>query len=235
MITLRNIVKSFDEQVVLKDVSLDVEKQTIFGLLGPSGAGKTTLINIMTNQLTCDSGYHQIDAKPLEIGLMLDQDGLYSRLSCQENLNLFAGIYGVSPSKVATVLQQVGLEKEAKKAVNNLSKGMRQRLALARAIIHEPKVLFLDEPTSGLDPYTARGIQHLILDLKQRGSTVFLTSHNMEEVGELCDYVALLHHGTIVEQGTPLEICQRYNAFKTINDLASVFIKLTGVELNASY
>jgi ABC-2 type transport system ATP-binding protein len=108
---------------------------------------------------------------------------------------------------------------------------MRQRLALARAILHEPKVLFLDEPTSGLDPATARGIHKLIQNLRDSGATIFLTTHNMEEAVKLCDRVALLHKGEIVEQGAPAEICERHNAVKTVPDLEAVFIKLTGVEL----
>jgi ABC-2 type transport system ATP-binding protein len=108
---------------------------------------------------------------------------------------------------------------------------MRQRLALARAILHEPKILFLDEPTGGLDPRAARGIHKLLLHLRENGATIFLTTHNMEEAVKLCDKVALLHKGKIVEQGEPTEICKRHNAVKTVSDLEAVFIKMTGVEL----
>jgi ABC-2 type transport system ATP-binding protein len=128
-------------------------------------------------------------------------------------------------------LRNVGLEDAVKKPVNSLSKGMRQRLALARAILHEPKVLFLDEPTSGLDPMTAKGIHKLIRELCEKGTTVFMTTHNMEEAVELCDHVALLHKGEIVEHGAPSEICERHDTYKTIPDLKAVFIKLTGVEI----
>jgi ABC-2 type transport system ATP-binding protein len=162
---------------------------------------------------------------------MLDTDGLYDRLNCRENLNLFADIYGIPRKKSMEALKNVGLAESAKKSVNTLSKGMRQRLALARAILHEPKVLFLDEPTSGLDPATAKGIHKLIQGLCDNGATVFITTHNMEEAVKLCNHVALLHQGQIVEQGTPAEICERHNAYKTTPDLEAVFIKLTGVEL----
>jgi ABC-2 type transport system ATP-binding protein len=162
---------------------------------------------------------------------MLDEDGLYVRLNCIDNLNVFADIYGIPKQKTWEALSHVGLTGAAKVSVGKLSKGMRQRLALARAILHEPKIIFLDEPTSGLDPGTARGIHRLIQSLRENGATVFLTTHNMEEAVKLCDNVALLHEGKIVEYGAPAEICQRHDAVKTVPDLESVFIKLTGVEL----
>lgn len=231
MIKMNNIVKKFDEQTVLSGVSFNVDKKEIFGLIGPSGAGKTTIINILTNQLLADDGDFKLEASSMEVGLMLDNDGLFERLSCMDNLNIFADIYGISHKESFEALKNVGLEAAAKKSVLELSKGMRQRLALARAILHKPKILFLDEPTSGLDPLTARGIHKLILMLKDNGATIFLTTHNMEEAVKLCDHVALLHKGKIVEQGVPLEICQKYNSIKTVPDLESVFIKLTGASL----
>ena len=232
MISMNKIVKRFGAQTVLSDVSFETSNQEIFGLLGPSGAGKTTIINILTNQLSPDSGSHSIGVTSYETGLMLDEDGLYSRLNCMENLNVFADIYGISRKKSKEALEKVGLADSAKKAVSQLSKGMRQRLALARAILHEPKVLFLDEPTSGLDPNTAQGIHKLIQGLREQGSTIFLTTHNMEEAVKLCDRVVLLHKGKIVEQGVPREICERHDAVKTVPDLEKVFIKMTGATLS---
>lgn len=231
MIQMNNVVKKFGEQTVLSGVTFKANEKEIFGLLGPSGAGKTTIINILTQQLNADDGCHETGAKLSETGLMLDTDGLYVRLSCLDNLNIFADIYAIPRKKSMEALRSVGLYEAAKKSVNSLSKGMRQRLALARAILHEPKVLFLDEPTSGLDPATARGIHSLIQGLCDKGATVFLTTHNMEEAVKLCNHVALLHQGKIVEQGAPLDICQRHNAIKTVPDLEAVFVKLTGVEL----
>ena len=231
MIQMNSIVKRFGVQTVLTDVTFEAKNREIFGLLGPSGAGKTTIINILTSQIQADGGSHSIGVTPFETGLMLDEDGLYIRLNCIENLNIFADIYGIPRGKSMEALQSVGLEDAKKKAVHQLSKGMRQRLALARAILHEPKVLFLDEPTGGLDPGTARGIHKLIENLRQNGATIFLTTHNMDEAVKLCDHVALLHKGKIVEQGAPADICDRYNAVKTVPDLEAVFIELTGVEL----
>ena len=231
MIQMTNIVKRFGAQTVLSDVTFTTGEKEIFGLMGPSGAGKTTIINILTHQLDADGGSFSTGAEMFETGLMLDSDGLYVRLSCLDNLNVFAEIYGIPRNKSLEALKNVGLEDAAKKSVNVLSKGMRQRLALARAILHEPKVLFLDEPTSGLDPSIARGVHKLIQGLCDNGATVFLTTHNMEEAVKLCNHVALLHKGKIIEQGAPTEICQRYDSFKTVPDLEAVFIYLTGVEL----
>ncbi len=231
MIRMENIQKRFGGNTVLSGVNFQVAEREIFGLLGPSGAGKTTIINILTRQLEADGGTSGVGVTPFETGLMLDEDGLYVRLTCLENLNVFAAIYGMPASASAEALKSVGLEGAAGRTVQRLSNGMRQRLALARAILHKPRVLFLDEPTSGLDPGTARGIHRLILRLRDSGATIFLTTHNMEEAVKLCDNVALLNRGIIVESGNPTEICRRYDAMKTAPDLESVFIKLTGVEL----
>jgi len=232
MISMNKVVKTFGTQTVLSEVTFEAGKQEIFGLLGPSGAGKTTIINILTNQVTADSGSHRISVSMNETGLMLDEDGLYERLSCLDNLCVFADIYGISHKKAKESLEKVGLGGASGKAVSQLSKGMRQRLALARAILHNPKVLFLDEPTSGLDPNTAQGIHKLLQDLQSQGTTIFLTTHNMEEAVKLCNRIVLLSKGKIVEQGVPTEICERHDAFKTVPNLEAVFIKMTGEGLS---
>jgi len=228
---MTNIEKRFGQHTVLSDVNFSVEKGEIFGLLGPSGAGKTTIINILTNQLKEDSGSKEVKASPHEMGIMLDIGGLYPHLNCLENLNLYAGIYGLPKSKPMEVLETVGLQDSSKKAVSALSRGMTQRLALARAILFEPKLLFLDEPTSALDPGTSKGVCRLLQGLREKGATIFLTTHNMDEALKLCDRIALLYDGKIVEQGNPNKICERYNAVHTVPDLESVFLQLTGVEL----
>ncbi|MCL2841419.1 MAG: ABC transporter ATP-binding protein [Defluviitaleaceae bacterium] len=232
MIHVKNIEKSFGEQKVLSSVSFEVKEKEIFGLLGPSGSGKTTIINILTNQIEVDSGHAHVNATSFETGLMLDEDGLYPRLSCQENLDVFSRIYSIPLNKSLEALDNVGLGDSAKKPVTALSKGMRQRLAIARAILHSPKVLFLDEPTSALDPRTTEGIHELIQQIRDRGATIFLTTHNMEEAVKLCDRVVLLHKGQIVEQGEPLEICNRHESMRTVPDLGNVFMKMTGVDLH---
>ena len=228
---MTNVEKHFGKQTVLSDVNFSIAGGEIFGLLGPSGAGKTTIINILTNQIKADSGVKEVKALPREIGIMLDIGGLYPHLNCLENLNLYAGIYGLPKSKPLEVLETVGLKDSAKKAVSSLSRGMTQRLALARAILFSPKLLFLDEPTSALDPGTSKGVCKLLHELREQGATIFLTTHNMDEALKLCDRVGLLHNGKIIEQGNPNEICERYNAVRTVADLESVFLQLTGVQL----
>ena len=231
MINVQNLEKSYGEHKVLSDVSFQVKDQEIFALLGPSGAGKTTIINILTQQLDPDGGIVEVNASPKELGLMFDQGGLYPNLSCLDNLNLYARIYEVPLSNVREILRSVGLLDSAKKRVTTLSRGMTQRLALARAILCKPKLLILDEPTSALDPGTARGICKLLQSIRQQGTTIFLTTHNMDEALKLCDRVALLNNGEIVTQGAPVELCEQHNAMRTVPDLEAVFLELTGVEL----
>ncbi|MCL2199790.1 MAG: ABC transporter ATP-binding protein [Defluviitaleaceae bacterium] len=227
-VSMKNVQKSFGKNHVLKGVSFETQESEIFGLLGPSGSGKTTIINILTKQLGVDDGECYVSVGSNEIGLMLEHDGLFARLSCADNLHVFREIYGMPRKNVDEVLKKVGLYEAKKTGADKLSKGMRQRLVIARAILHKPKILFLDEPTSALDPVTARGIYKLIHELRDGGSTIFLTTHNMEEATNLCDRVVMLHDGKIIEQGNPKEICERYNAIKTMHDLESVFIQLTG-------
>lgn len=219
-ICIDHIHKSFLQKQVLNDICIDIEMGEIFGLLGPSGAGKTTLIHIITGQLEADSGRAYILDKEswklskedyTHIGLVLDKDGLYHRLSCYDNLQLYASIYRLDKQKIDTVLKQVHLYEDKKKIVNDLSKGMKQRLVLARAIMHEPKILFLDEPTSGLDPATTLKIHDLLLALRDKGTAIFLTTHNMEEAAKLCNRVALLNEGKIIECDAPDTICKKHN------------------------
>lgn len=206
-----------EENEVLKGIDLTVYEGEIFGLLGPSGAGKTTLIKIMTGRLKQSGGQAFLFGKEpgtspgKRIGMMMDDFGLYERLSCWDNLAVFADIYGVSRKRVDEVLEGVGLWEAKKRPAADLSKGMRTRLLLARAIMARPALLFLDEPTTGLDPGTAAEIHRLIERERECGATVFLTTHNMEEAAKLCGHVALLNEGNIVEYGEPGEICRRYN------------------------
>jgi len=148
---------------------------------------------------------------------VLDDQGLYERLSCYYNLKMFVEIYDINKANIERVLAQVGLMDAMKTPVSQLSKGMKQRLILARAIMHNPQLLFLDEPTSGLDPATALEIHQLIFDLRDSGTTIFLTTHNMAEATKLCDNVALLNEGKIVEYGVPDEICRKYNPKKIVS------------------
>ncbi|MCL2407624.1 MAG: ABC transporter ATP-binding protein, partial [Defluviitaleaceae bacterium] len=178
LFNIQNLSKKFGEQTVLKDVTLEVKEKEIFALLGPSGSGKTTIINILTQQLQPDGGKVDIKVTPREVGLMYDSGGLYPHLNCLDNLNLYARIYGLPKGRPMEVLESVGLKDDAKKTVSSLSRGMNQRLALARAILYKPKLLILDEPTSALDPGTAKGVCALLRELRDDGATIFLTTHN---------------------------------------------------------
>ncbi len=220
VISANNIVKSFGGKRVLDGLSFNVLKGQIFGLLGPSGAGKTTLIKILTGQLPRDIGTAEIngiDADKLtgednkNFGIMMDDFGVYERLSCYENLKIFAEIYGVEKEDILSSIKKVGLESAKKTSAAKLSKGMRSRLRLARVFMTDPDILFLDEPTSGLDPATADEIHEIMLAEKEKGKTIFLTTHTMSEAEKLCDNIVMINEGKIVEHGSPREICRRYN------------------------
>lgn len=224
VIQLERIHKAFGKKQVLREVSFSVEEGEIFGLLGPSGAGKTTLIQIMTGQLSFEgraeilgkSSACQEKERYEEIGIVTDNCGLYERLSCLENLKIFALVKNVPKSRTEEVLREVLLWEDRNVTVNRLSKGMRQRLLIARATLHRPKLLFLDEPTSGLDPTTAQAVHVLLEDLRKKGMTIFLTTHNMSEAQRLCRHIVLLHEGNIVEAGKPEEICLRHDHMRRI-------------------
>lgn len=220
MIQCQNVFKCYDKKNVLNGIDINIAHGQIFGLLGPSGAGKTTLIKILTGQIEFDSGKVNILNKDVaqltgedkkKIGIMMDQFGVYERLSCADNLKIFADIYGIPHSRVKEILDIVGLGDAMNRSAANLSKGMRARLQLARVFMHSPKIIFLDEPTSGLDPQSMRAIHKIILDKKKEGCIIFLTTHNMEEAATLCDTVALLNDGKIIESGEPQEVCRKYN------------------------
>ena len=225
MITVEKITKRFGNKTALNQIQFNVEKGEIFGFLGPSGAGKTTLINILTGQLKADEGTTQLlgkDTKDLtpedlaHIGLVGDSSGYYEKLSLEKNLIVYAKIYGLPNSRVDEVLEQVGLLESKKTIAEQLSTGMRQRMFLARALLNRPELLFLDEPTSGLDPMTSKKIHRLLEELKAAGTTIFLTTHDMVEATELCDRISLLNQGDLVEIGTPRDIIQKYNKEKRV-------------------
>lgn len=228
VITLEHVYKDFGNVTVLNDLSFSVSEGEIFGLLGPSGAGKTTIIRILTGQLSATRGTASVfgaNTKHItediysKIGMVLDNSGLYARLNCRDNLRLFADVYGLDKACIEPAMEAVKLKDAMKRRASGLSKGMAQRLVFARAIMHKPKLLFLDEPTSGLDPATLLEIHELIFHLRKNGTTIFLTTHNMTEASKLCDNVALLNEGSIAEYGAPDALCRRYNHKQTISVL----------------
>ena len=225
MIVVKNVTKKFGQKVALEEISFEVKKGEIFGFLGPSGSGKTTMIKILTGQLNADSGQTELLGKVSEkltpadleqIGLVSDTSGFYEKLSLYKNLQAYAKIYGKPNARVDEVLKQVDLYDSKNLAAEKLSTGMKQRMFLARALINKPQVLFLDEPTSGLDPTTSKKIHELLLDLKESGTTIFLTTHDMNEATLLCDRLSLLNRGHLIEYGTPSSIIQKYNHEKKV-------------------
>ncbi|OAA93889.1 ABC transporter ATP-binding protein [Clostridium coskatii] len=219
IISIKNLRKDFGENTAIKDLTLDVKEGEIFGFLGPSGAGKTTTIKILTCQLVPTGGDVKIFNKSLRsqkkdifknIGVLSDNSGLYERLTVEDNLILFANINGVKKKNVDEILEKVKMTEYRKRDVKKLSKGMKQRLMIARAVIHKPKLLFLDEPTSALDPGTALEVYKLLLELNREGTTIFLTTHNMYEADKLCHRVAFLNEGEIVDIGAPKKLKLKY-------------------------
>ena len=225
VIVAKDIRKIFNKAVALDAISFSIEKGQIFGFLGPSGSGKTTTINILTGQLMADNGQSSIlgqDSRKLtsqelgKIGLVGDTSGFYEKISLYNNLLFYSKYYGIDKTTVDNLLKRVGLYDSRKTVAEKLSTGMKQRMLLARALINKPRVLFLDEPTSGLDPATSLTIHSLILELKAAGTAIFLTTHDMNEATLLCDKLALLNEGRLVEQGSPKDLIQKYNQNKQV-------------------
>ncbi|MFN0155040.1 MAG: ATP-binding cassette domain-containing protein [Gaiella sp.] len=211
--------RSVDVEAV-RGVSFSIGEGELFGLLGPNGAGKTTTIKMLITLLIPTSGSARVlgrdvvdDAKWVRerIGYVFGGDrGLYDRLSALDNLRYFAELYGVEPrrqrARIAELLELVGLTGREKERVEGYSRGMRQRLHIARGLLHDPPVLFLDEPSIGVDPVGARELRGMIAGLKQAGKTVLLTTHYMFEADELCDRIAVVAKGRIVAEGTPRDL-----------------------------
>ena len=225
MIRVENVSKSFGSKKALHQVSFEIKEGEIFGFLGPSGSGKTTMINVLTGQLAADQGKtvllgknsQDLTSNDLEqIGIVSDGSGFYEKMSLYKNLLIYAKLYGLKSDRVNQVLQQVGLADAKDIIAEKLSTGMKQRMFLARALLNAPKILFLDEPTSGLDPTTSKMIHTLLQELKQAGTTIFLTTHDMHEATLLCDRLSLLNKGNLIEYGSPQDIIQKYHVDKKV-------------------
>ena len=204
-LVVEHLTKRFGERTAFEDVSFQVARGEVFGFLGPNGAGKTTTVRTLGTLIAPTAGSAVVAGIPLSaesaaeirnrISVMPENPGLYLRLTVQENLELFAGLYGIhSPAgRIEAALEAVNLTGRSRDLCRNLSKGLRQRVGLARALLNDPAVMFLDEPTSGLDPVAAREVHGLITGLREGGVTVFLTTHRLEEAERLCDRVAILN------------------------------------------
>ncbi|MDR2984452.1 MAG: ABC transporter ATP-binding protein [Nocardiopsaceae bacterium] len=247
-LSVRDLSKRFGDRVAFDNVSFDIGSGEVFGFLGPNGAGKTTTVRTLSTLIAPTSGSATVAGIPLtpdngpeirrRVAVMPESPGLYLRLSVAENLECFADLYEVPDpaARIDHVLRSVHLVERAHDSCGTLSKGLRQRVALARALLSDPQVLFLDEPTSGLDPVAARDVHELIAALGREGTTIFLTTHRLEEAERLCDRVAILNT-TLRTIGRPDELRERLFAraltvktLAALADPASVFTGLPAVE-----
>ena len=218
-IQLNNLTKSFKTVLAVDRLSLSIETGEIFGLLGPNGAGKTTTIRMLSALISPSSGSARIVGYELgkqdneircNVGILTESPGLYDQLSAERNLSFFGKMYAVDdiPGQVERYLRMLGLWERRHEPVATFSKGMRQKLAIARALLHEPKVLFLDEPTSGLDPQAARLIRQFISGLRDEGRTIVMCTHNLDEADRLCDRIAVFR-SSLLALDTPKALRQK--------------------------
>lgn len=246
IIKVEQLVKKYDDFVAVNGLSFDVYKGEIFGLLGPNGAGKTTTLEIIETLRKKTSGKVTVDGKDLDanandikkiIGVQLQAAGYYPNLNLVQIIELFAGLYNKEVDPLA-LLDTVDLREKAKNKYKQLSGGQKQRFSIATTLINEPKIIFLDEPTTGLDPQARRNLWELIKKVRERGATVVVTTHYMDEAEELCDRVAIVDAGKIIKLDTPDNLIdnlvasgfKRPKRVKEAN-LEDVFLDLTGREL----
>jgi ABC-2 type transport system ATP-binding protein len=232
------LTRKFGDLTAVNEISFSVNSGEVFGFLGPNGAGKTTTIRMLTGQLLPSSGGAMIAGYDIltereqlkaKIGVVFEIQNLYERLSARDNLNFMRQLYGVDRDRVEYVLDLVGLKERAKDKVKDYSNGMKQRLLIARGLLHDPDILFMDEPTLGLDPVIALEIRQLVSQLARDGRTIFLTTHYMEEADRLCDRVAIINHGRIIALDTPHQLKDNYGP--TLED---AYVKLTGYSMESS-
>ncbi len=236
-IDIRDLEKRFDGTAALQGLTLHIAEGELFGLLGPNGAGKSTTINILCGLIeptagTAEVGGHPLPAEAREVKEMIGvcpQDfSIFPYLTGRENVLLFGDLCGVPKAELRAradrLLDRLGLNGEADRKVKGYSGGMKRRISLATALIGDPEIAFLDEPTTGLDPQSRHAVWEFIRSLKDRGRTVVLTTHYMEEAEALCDRVGIIDHGKLIALGTPEELRATHGA----KDLEEVFLKLTG-------
>jgi ABC-2 type transport system ATP-binding protein len=242
-IETHRLTKRFNSFTAVDSVDLTVRRGEIYGFLGPNGAGKSTTIRMLCTLLGPTSGSASVDGYDIvkqgnevrkRIGLVSEKMIMYPRLTALENLMFFGRLYGIDRDalrkKSEELLEMVKLTPFKDKLVGGFSSGMRQRVNVIRAVLHDPDILFLDEPTTGLDPQSTRFVRDLVKGLKQRGHTIVLTTHIMEEADELSDRVCIIDHGKIMSVDSPQALKEKYNT----NSLLDVFLGLTGRELRDS-
>lgn len=219
IVSIQHISRAFGKQQVLNDISLDIYEGEIFGLLGPSGAGKTTLVKQLVGLDLPTSGENFLFQEKMpslklieRVGYMAQADALYGELSAKENLQFFASLYGLKGMKqqqrMTEVMEVVQLTDHMTKLVSNYSGGMKRRLSLAISLLHEPDILILDEPTVGIDPVLRKSIWEAFYDLKKKGTTIIVTTHVMDEA-EKCDRLGLMRNGGLIAVGTPKELKEK--------------------------
>ena len=246
IVAVRDLRKRYGEIEAVRGISFEVLEGEIFGLLGPNGAGKTTTVEILEGLRKADGGAAIVDGIDVSkdpqkakerVGVQLQQSAFPENFTARETVELFALCYGVEVDALA-LLKEVDLEDRAGQRQEKLSGGQRQRLSIATALVNKPRVLFLDEPTTGLDPQARRNLWELVRKIRQAGTTVFLTTHYMDEAEVLCDRVAVMDHGTIIAMDPPRALIagllSRGFSKPTIQqqaNLEDVFLDLTGHEL----
>lgn len=231
-----NLSKKFSNKLILNDLNIQVKEQEIFGFLGKNGAGKSTFINILTGNVRKTSGSFNllnysdknIEKAKKEIGVMPDVSNLYSDMTSIQFLKYMANIKNIPFNKKDSyqLLELVGLQVSKTMKIKNFSFGMKKKISLAQALIGEPKLLFLDEPTSGVDPESILNIQNLILQLNKEGSTIFLTSHNLNEIEKICTSIAILKDGNIRISGSLDEIKNSYDKNLAVTIKANIPIEI---------
>lgn len=239
IIVTKNLSKSFGEITAVQGLSLTVNRGEVFGLLGPNGAGKTTTVRMLAALLVPSGGEawvagYQVGVSDQHIrrriGLLPEAPGLYDSLTAEQNLAFFGEMYGVEDksSRIQRYLEMLGLWNRRFEPVGTFSKGMRQKLAIARALLHEPEVLYLDEPTSGLDPQATRLVREFIEELRAEGRTIILCTHNLEEADRLCDRVAVVS-GHLLALDAPAQLRQRLFGRQVVFHLAQASPRLAGI------
>ncbi|MCW4055080.1 MAG: ABC transporter ATP-binding protein [Candidatus Bathyarchaeota archaeon] len=236
-ITIENLVKEFEDVTAVAGISLHVKEGELFGLLGPNGAGKTTTINILCGLIkptngTAKVGSYDVKKEPAKvkelIGVCLQETAIYPYLTGAENVELFGNLHAMKKETLKKrrdmLIEHVGLTGDAKRRTAKYSGGMKRRLSLILALIHDPQIAFLDEPTVGMDPKSRRDVWDFIKKLKKEGKTIILTTHYMEEAEELCDRVGIIDHGKLIALGSPEALISKHK----VKNLEEVFINITG-------